>query len=94
MKDSNRCRTCGSPAIRVVHVNARGRELTLGMYWVALGVSLFLLIGSFFGLYGPSQNHFALALPGLILVLVSVLCLVLVARMPKKFRCENAHTWQ
>ena|SRR5947209_4474731 len=94
MVDQRRCRRCGHNAVRVVHVNARGREFTLGMYWLILGVSLFLLIGSFFGLYGTSQNHLVLALPGLILVTVSVLCLVLVARMPKKFQCDNAHTWQ
>ena len=93
-KDLERCRICGRPAVRVVHVNPRGRELTPGMGWVVLGVSLFLLVGSFFGLYGPSQNHLLLALPGLILVAVAVLSLLLVARMPKRFRCENAHTWE
>jgi hypothetical protein len=93
-RDSQRCRTCGRPAVRVVRVNARGRELSPGMYWVALAVSLFLLIGSFFGLYGPGNNHLVLALPGLILVAVSLACLILVFRMPKRFRCENAHTWE
>lgn len=94
MTDQRQCSRCGHYAVRIVHVNARGRELRLGMYWFILAVSLFLLIGSFFGLYGTSQNHLALALPGLVLVAVSVLCLVLVARMPKKFQCDNAHTWQ
>jgi hypothetical protein len=94
MGDQRRCSRCGREAIRVAHVNSKGKEFRLGMYWVVLGVSLFLLIGSFFGLYGPGQNHLVLALPGLLLVLISVLCLVLVARMPKRFQCENAHTWQ
>lgn len=94
MEDPRRCRTCGRYAVRVVRVNSRGKELRFGMYWVILGVSLFLLVGSFLGLYGPSQNHLLLALPGLILVAVSVLSLILVSRMPKKFQCENAHTWQ
>ena len=94
MGDQRRCRRCGGEAIRVVRVNAKGREFRLGMYWFVLGVSMFLLIGSFFGLYGPSRNHLLLALPGFILVVVSVLCLILVARMPKRFQCENAHTWQ
>lgn len=93
-RDPKRCRTCGRPAVRVVRMNARGRTVTPGMYWVVLGVSLFLLIGSFFGLYGSGNNHFVLALPGLVLVAVSVLCLVLVFRMPRRFQCENAHTWE
>lgn len=94
MEEPKRCRYCGGYAVRVVRVNSKGRELRFGMYWFILGFSMFLLIGSFFGLYGNAQNHLVLALPGLILVMVSVLCLILVARMPRKFQCKNSHTWQ
>lgn len=55
---------------------------------------MILLIGSFFGIYGSAENHLVLALPGLVLVVVSIGWLILVARMPKRFRCKNAHSWQ
>ncbi|HEY0752806.1 MAG TPA: hypothetical protein VGD98_02410 [Ktedonobacteraceae bacterium] len=94
MIDQRQCRRCGGEAIRVVHVNPRGKELRLTPYWVTLGVSMILLIGSFFGIYGSAENHLVLALPGLVLVVVSIGWLILVARMPKRFRCKNAHSWQ
>jgi hypothetical protein len=94
MEVPKQCPYCGGNAVRIVHVNPRGRELKFGIFWVFFGFSLLILIGSFFGSYGSSGNQLVLALPGLILVATSVFFLILVARMPKRFRCENSHTWE
>ncbi|SRR6266702_7157197 len=94
MEDPKLCPTCGRNAVRVVHVNPRGRELRSGFFWLFFGLSLVILIASFFGSYGNSGNHLVTALPGLILVFISVFYLFLLTRMPKRFRCENAHTWE
>ena len=94
MKDPKLCPYCGRDAVRSVHVNAQGRELRFGFFWVFFGFSLLILIGSFFGSYGNSGNHLVFALPGIILVVTSVFCMILVSRMPRRFRCENAHTWE
>jgi hypothetical protein len=94
MEDPKQCPYCGHDAVRVVHVNAQGRELRFGFFWVFFGLSLLILIGSFFGSYGNSGNHLVSALPGIILVVISVLYMILIARMPRRFRCENAHTWE
>lgn len=93
MQVPKKCRYCGSKEIRIVRVNPRGREVTLTPFWVFLGFSLLILISSFFGSYG-SGNHLLTAIPGLILVLTSVLCFLFVARMPKKFKCKNSHLWE
>jgi len=93
MQVPKKCRYCGSKEIRIVRVNPRGREATFTPFWVFLGFSLLILIASFLGAYG-SGNHLVSAVPGLILVLTSVFCLFLVARMPKKFKCKNAHIWE
>jgi hypothetical protein len=94
MQIPKKCGYCESKAVRIVRVNSKGREVTFTVFWVFLGFSMLILISSFFGAYGNSSNHLVLALPGLILVLTSVFCLLLVARMPKKFKCENSHTWE
>ena len=94
MNVPQQCRYCGSKTVRIVRVNSKGREVTFTAFWIFLGFSMLILISSFFGAYGNSGNHLVLALPGLILVLTSALCLLLVARMPKKFRCENSHMWE
>ena len=94
MQVPEQCRYCGSKAVRIVRVNSRGREVTFIPFWVFLGLSVLILISSFFETYGNSSNHLLTAIPGLILVLTSVFCLMLVARMPKKFKCNNSHVWQ
>jgi hypothetical protein len=94
MEDPKLCPRCGGSAIRVVHVNPRGREIRFGIFWVFFGFSLLILIGSFFGSYGNSGNYLVAALPGLILVTTSVFFLILVARMPRRFKCGNSHTWE
>jgi hypothetical protein len=94
MQAPEHCRYCESKEIRIVRVNPRGREVTFIPFWVFLGLSLLILISSFFGTYGNSSNHLITAIPGLILVLTAVFCLLLVARMPKKFKCNNSHVWE
>ena len=93
MQVPNQCRYCESKKIKMVRVNARGREVTFIPFWIFLGCSILILIASFFGAYG-SGNHLLSAVPGLILVLTSILCLFFVARMPKKFKCANSHIWE
>ena len=93
MEDPKRCPKCGHNAVRVKRVNPKGRELGSGFIWLFFGVSLLILIGSFFGSYGDSGSHFAFALPGIVLVLVACFYLFLFSRMPKRYRCDKSHTW-
>ena len=93
MQVPKKCRYCGSKEIRFVRVNSRGREVALMPFLVFLGLSLLILVGSFLGTYG-SGNHLVTAVPGLILVLTAILCLLFIARMPKKFKCANSHIWE
>jgi hypothetical protein len=94
MEDPKLCPKCGHNAVSIRHVNPRGRELRSWAIWLFFGVSVFILISSFFGLYGYSGNHLVTALPGLVLVLIAVFYLFLFSRMPKRFRCDNSHTWE
>ena len=97
MEDPKRCPKCGHNAVRVRRVNLKGNEIGLGPLiagWIFFGVSVVILISSFFGLYGTSGNHLVTAIPGLVLVLVAVFYLYLFSRMPKRYRCDNAHTWE
>jgi len=93
MEEPNRCPKCGHKAVRVRRVNPKGRELGSGFIWLFFGLSVLILISSFFGSYGTSGNHLVYALPGIILVLVAIFYLFLFSRMPKRFTCDNAHTW-
>jgi len=93
MQVPKKCRYCGSKTIKTVRVNAKGREVTFTPFWVFLCFSILILIASFLGAYG-SGNHLVTAVPGLILILTAVLCLLFVARMPKKFKCANSHIWE
>ncbi len=92
MEDQKRCPKCGHNAVRVRHVNPRGKELSSWPIWLFFGVSILILASSFFGSYGSSGN-LVFALPGFILVLVAIFYLFLLSRMPKRFRCDNSHTW-
>lgn len=94
MEDPKLCPKCGHNAVRIVHVNPKGRELRSWAVWLFFGVSMLILISSFFGSYGNTGNHLVYALPGLILVLVAIFYLFLFFRLPKRFRCDNAHTWE
>jgi hypothetical protein len=94
MEDPKRCPKCGHNAVRVKRVNPKGRELGSGFIWLFFGLSVLILISSFFGSYGSSGNHLVFALPGFILVLVAIFYLFLFSRMPKRFRCDNSHTWE
>lgn len=94
MVDPKMCPKCGHNAVRIVRVNPRGKELRSGFIWLFFGLSVLILISSFFGSYGTSGNHLVYALPGLILVLVAVFYLILFFRLPKRFRCDNSHTWE
>jgi hypothetical protein len=94
MEDPKRCPKCGHNAVRVKRVNPKGRELGSGFIWLFFGLSVLILISSFFGSYGSSGNHLVFALPGLVLVLVAIFYLFLFSRMPKRFRCDNSHTWE
>jgi len=93
MEDPNRCPKCGHKAVRVRRVNPKGRELGSAFIWLFFGVSVLILISSFFGSYGTAGNHLTFALPGIVLVLVAFFYLFLFSRMPKRFRCDNSHTW-
>jgi hypothetical protein len=96
MEDPKRCPKCGHNAMQVRRVNLKGNEIgviPLIAVWIFFVISVLLLISSFFGSYGTSGNHLLYALPGVILVLVAVFCLYLFSRMPKRFRCDKAHTW-
>jgi hypothetical protein len=94
MEDPKRCPKCGHSAVRVRHVNPRGIEIKTWPIWLFLGVSVLIFAGSFFGSYGTSGNQLVLALPGLILVLVAIFYLYLFSRMPRRYRCDNSHTWE
>ena len=59
MEDPKRCPKCGHNAVRVRRVNPKGRELGSGFIWLFFGVSVLILISSFFGSYGTSGNHLA-----------------------------------
>ncbi len=93
MEDPKRCPKCGHNAVRVRRVNPKGRELGSSFIWLFFGLSLLIFISSFFGIYGASGNRLVTAIPGLVLVLVAIFYLFLFSRMPKRFRCDNAHTW-
>jgi hypothetical protein len=93
MENPKRCPKCGHDAVRVRHVNPRGVELSSWPIWLFFGVSILILIGSFFGTYGTSGNHLLYALPGIVLVLVAIFYLFLFSRMPKRYRCDYSHTW-
>jgi hypothetical protein len=96
MEDPKRCPKCGHKAECVRRVNPKGNELGLGPIiagWILFVLSVVILISSFFGLYGTGGNQLLYALPGIILVLVAVFYLYLFSRMPKRYRCDNAHTW-
>jgi hypothetical protein len=96
MEDPKRCPKCGHNAVRVRRVNLKGNEIGLAPLiagWIFFGLSVLILIGSFFGSYGNASNHLVSAIPGIILVLVAVFYLFLFSRMRKRFRCDNAHTW-
>ena len=73
MEDPKRCPKCGHNAVRVRRVNPKGRELGSGFIWLFFGVSVLILIGSFFGSYGDSGSHLPSAIPGIVLVLVACL---------------------
>lgn len=93
MEDPKKCPKCGHNAVRVRRVNPQGRELGSVFIWLFFAVSLLIFISSFFGLYGTSGNHLVTALPGIILLLVAIFYLYIFSRMPKRFRCDNAHSW-
>ena len=93
MEDPKRCPKCGHDAVRVRRLNPKGREIATWPIWLFFGVSVLILISSFFGSYGTSGNQFAFALPGIVLVSVAIFYLYLFSRMPKRFRCDNSHTW-
>ncbi len=93
MEDSKQCPKCGHNAVRVRRVNPKGREITSWAIWLFFGVSVLILITSFFGSYGTSDDHLRYAIPGLILVMIAVFFLFLFSRMPKRYRCDNSHTW-
>jgi len=96
MEDPKRCPKCGHNAVRVRRMNLKGNEIGLVPLiagWIFFGLSVLILIGSFFGSYGTSGNRLVTAIPGIILILIAVFYLFLFSRMPKRFRCDNAHTW-
>jgi hypothetical protein len=93
MEDPKQCPKCGHKAVRVRYVNPKGREITSWPIWLFFAVSVLILMGSFFGSYGDAGNHLVTAIPGIILVLIAAFYLFLFSRMPKRFRCDNAHTW-
>ncbi len=93
MKDPKRCPKCGHKAVRVRRVNPKGRELGSFAIWLFFALCVVILIASFFGLYGSSTNHLLTTLPGVVLVLVAIFYLYLFSRMPKRYRCDKAHTW-
>lgn len=94
MEDPKRCPKCGHNSVRVRRVNPRGRELSTWPIWLFFGLSVLILISSFFGSYGSSGNHLVFALPGLVLVLVAIFYLFLFSRMTKRYTCDNKHTWE
>ena len=93
MEDPKQCPECGHNAVRVRHVNPKGIEIRSWAIWLFFALSIVILIGSFFGSYGTSGNHLITAIPGIILVLVAIFFLFVFSRMPKRYRCDNAHTW-
>jgi hypothetical protein len=93
MEDPKRCPKCGHNAVRFRRVNPRGIEIRSWPIWLFFGVSVLILIGSFFGTYGTGRSQFIYAIPGLILVLVAIFYIYLFSRMPKRYTCDNAHTW-
>ena len=54
MEDPKLCPECGHNAVRVRRVNPKGIELRSWALWLFFGVSVLILIGSFFGTYGTS----------------------------------------
>ena len=93
MEDPKLCPECGHNAVRIRRVNPKGIELRSWALWLFFGVSVLILIGSFFGTYGTSGNYLVTAIPGIILVLIAVFFIYLFSRMPKRFRCDNSHSW-
>lgn len=93
MEDPKRCPKCGHSAVRTRRVNPKGRELRSGFIWLFLALSIVILIASFFGSYGSTGNPLVTALPGIVLVLIAVFYLFLFSKMPKRYSCDNAHTW-
>ena len=94
MEDPKLCPKCGHNAVRTVRLNPRGKEVRVGFIWLFFGLSVLILISSFFGSYGVSGNHLLYALPGIILLLVAIFYLFLFSRLPRRFRCDNSHTWE
>ncbi len=93
MEDPKQCPECGHNAVRVKRVNPNGRELGSFAIWLFFGLSIVIFFASFFGLYGPYANRLLTAIPGIILVLIATFFLFLFSKMPKRYRCDNAHTW-